>query len=79
MKILKRRKLRRIPNGETNVTREIHLLQKLNHPNVIRLVEVFSDEEKGKLYMVLDYCLAGLQYLLEIAPGKKFPEFQAQR
>ena len=41
VKIMKKRKLRKIPNGEANVEREIALLQELNHKNVMKLIEVF--------------------------------------
>ena len=77
MKILKRRKLRRIPNGEINVKREIALLKRLSHPNVIKLIEVIHNEEKQKMYLILDYCLGSLQDLLEVSPSKKFPVWQA--
>ncbi|KAL5486509.1 hypothetical protein EMCRGX_G018997 [Ephydatia muelleri] len=50
VKIMKQKKLRRIPNGEANVQREITILKKLQHKNVIELVEVFEDPEKQKLY-----------------------------
>ena len=104
VKILKRRKLKRIPNGEANVERfvgrdcfdslnhrvtqicffvgfffyrEIKLLQKLNHKNVIRLFEVMHNEEKQKMYLILEYCVSGLQELLESCPLKKLPVWQA--
>ncbi|CAG7835091.1 unnamed protein product [Allacma fusca] len=77
VKILKRRKLRRIPNGEQNVKREILLLKRLAHPNVIKLIEVIHNEEKQKMYLILDYCLGSLQDLLEVSPQKKFPIWQA--
>jgi len=79
VKILKTRKLRRIPNGEQNVEREIKLLKRLSHPNVIKLIEVIYNDEKQKMYLILDYCLGGLQSMLEIAPEKKFPIWQAHR
>jgi len=79
VKILKKRKLRRIPNGEANVDREIRLLRKLRHPNVIELIDVLFSEEKQKMYIVLEYCVAGLQDVLEVAPNKSFPPFQAHR
>ena len=41
VKIMKKRKLRKIPHGEANVEREIALLQELNHKNVMKLIEVF--------------------------------------
>lgn len=77
VKILKKRKLRRIPNGEQNVEREIKLLKRLSHPNVIKLIEVMFIEEKQKMYLVLEYCIGGLQDVLEISPDKKFPIWQA--
>lgn len=77
VKILKKKKLRRIPNGEANVKREIILLKRLHHRNVIQLIDVLENVEKQKMYMIMDYCVLGLQELLESAPGKKFPIFQA--
>ncbi|PSN51071.1 Serine/threonine-protein kinase STK11 [Blattella germanica] len=77
VKILKKRKLRRIPNGEQNVQREIQLLKILKHKNVIGLVDVLYNEEKQKMYMVLEYCVGGLQDMLESTPKKKFPLWQA--
>ena len=52
VKIMKKRKLRKIPNGEANVEREIKLLYELSHKNVMKLIEVLYNEEKGKIYMV---------------------------
>nr|XP_008509735.1 PREDICTED: serine/threonine-protein kinase STK11-like [Equus przewalskii] len=50
VKILKKKKLRRIPNGEANVKKEIQLLRRLRHRNVIQLVDVLYNEEKQKIY-----------------------------
>ncbi|KAL0966433.1 hypothetical protein UPYG_G00295250 [Umbra pygmaea] len=50
VKILKKKKLRRIPNGEANVKKEIQLLRRLQHKNVIHLVDVLYNEEKQKIY-----------------------------
>lgn len=77
VKILKKRKLRRIPNGEQNVDREIKLLKRLKHRNVIELVEVLINEEKQKMYLVMEYCVGGLQDMLENSPGRTFPQWQA--
>ena len=77
IKIMKRKKLKKIPRGEENVEREIQLISKLNHPNVLRLIEVFFNDEKGKIYMVLEYCCAVLNDMLEQSPVKKFPSWQA--
>ncbi|CAI9568396.1 unnamed protein product [Staurois parvus] len=77
VKILKKKKLRRIPNGEANVKKEIQLLRRLRHRNVIQLVDVLYNEEKQKMYMVMEYCVCGMQEMLDSVPEKKFPIFQA--
>ncbi|CAL1536439.1 unnamed protein product [Lymnaea stagnalis] len=77
VKILKRRKLRKIPNGEQNVQREIQLLKRLRHKNVIRLIDVMYNDEKQKMYIVMEYCASELQEMLESVPDKKFPIWQA--
>lgn len=76
VKILKKKKLRRIPNGEANVKKEIQLLRRLRHKNVIQLVDVLYNEEKQKMYMVMEYCVCGMQEMLDSVPEKCFPVFQ---
>lgn len=61
VKILTRRKLRRIPNGEQNVQREIKLLKQLKHKNVVALLDVLYNDEKQKMYLIMEYCVGGLQ------------------
>jgi len=51
----------------------------LEHRNVMRLHDVLYNEEKQKMYMILDYCVGGLQEMLESAPDKRFPIFQAHK
>lgn len=77
VKILKEKKLRRIPNGEQNVKREIKLLQFLNHKNVIKLVDKFYIKEKQKMYLIMEFCVGSLQGMLDSTPDKKFPQHQA--
>lgn len=77
VKIMKRRKLRRIPNGEQNVQREIQLLKRLSHPNVINLYDVIYDESKQKMYMIMEYCVGELQEMLDSTEKKRFPIWQA--
>uniref|UniRef100_A0A8C7ZR16 Serine/threonine-protein kinase STK11 n=1 Tax=Oryzias sinensis TaxID=183150 RepID=A0A8C7ZR16_9TELE len=80
VKILKKKKLRRIPNGEANVKKEIQLLRRLQHKNVIQLVDVLYNEEKQKIYpqpSFLNYCVCGMQEMLDSVPEKRFPVFQA--
>jgi len=59
--------------------REIQLMKQLEHRNVMRLHDVLYNDEKQKMYMILDYCVGGLQEMLENAPGKRFPIFQAHK
>jgi len=77
VKILKKRRLRKIPNGEENVKREIQMLKRLRHVNVIELFDVMHNEEKQKMYMIMEYCASELQKMLESSAEKKFPIWQA--
>ena len=49
----------------------------LNHKNVIRLFEVLHNAEKQKMYLIFEYCVSGLQELLDSSPLKKFPLWQS--
>ncbi|KAI4460446.1 serine/threonine-protein kinase stk11 [Holotrichia oblita] len=80
VKILKQKKLRRIPNGEQNVQREIRLLKLLKgdkHKNICNLVDILYNEQKQKMYLVMEYCVGSLQSLLDSTPSKRFPFYQA--
>lgn len=77
VKILKQRRLRRIPNGEQNVQSEIKILKKINHKNVVNLVDVLHNAEKQKMYLVMEFCVGSLQMMLDSTKLKKFPVFQA--
>jgi serine/threonine-protein kinase 11 len=77
VKIIKHSRLRKIMNGQANVAREIRILRRLNHWNVIKLTDVFRNDEKQKLYMVFEYCVGSLQQMLDAAPDKRFPEVQS--
>lgn len=77
VKILTKRNLRRIPNGEENVQREIQLLRVLTgNRNVIRLLDVMCNDAKEKMYLIMEYCVIGLQDLVNSAPEKHLPLFQ---
>nr|XP_036874072.1 serine/threonine-protein kinase STK11 isoform X6 [Manis javanica] len=58
-------------------SREIQLLRRLRHKNVIQLVDVLYNEEKQKMYMVMEYCVCGMQEMLDSVPEKRFPVSQA--
>lgn len=44
-----------------SVYREIKLLRTLKHKNVINLVDVLYSDEKEKMYLVMEFCVCGLQ------------------
>ncbi|XP_055862953.1 calcium/calmodulin-dependent protein kinase kinase 1-like isoform X5 [Biomphalaria glabrata] len=48
------RKNSRPPNPLERVYREIAILKKLDHPNVVKLVEVLDDPDEDKLYLVFE-------------------------
>ncbi|TGZ80310.1 kinase-like protein [Ascodesmis nigricans] len=46
-------------NSEVKVKREIAILKKIRHPNVVRLLEVIDDIRFKKVYLVLEYVIRG--------------------
>lgn len=78
IKILKKNRLKKIPNGLNNVEREINLLWRLSHKNIIQMTDVIFNDEKEKIYVVFEYCAATLNDLMERSPFKMFPRSQAQ-
>lgn len=57
--------------------REIKLLRKLKHKNVINLVDELYNHEKQKMYLIMEFCVGSLQGMLDSTPEKKFPQCQA--
>ena len=41
----------RISNQYENVVRELEILKKLDHPNVLRLIQVIDDPKYAKLFI----------------------------
>ncbi|XP_032597721.1 calcium/calmodulin-dependent protein kinase kinase 1 [Drosophila grimshawi] len=86
MKILSKKRLlrqaafmRRGPKQTTSpldrVYREIAVLKKLDHPNVVKLVEVLDDPLEDSLYMVFEWVKKG--EVLSIPTDKPLPEDRA--
>ena len=46
-------------NALEDVLREIAIMKKIDHPNLIRLHEVIDDESEDKLYMIIDFAIKG--------------------
>jgi hypothetical protein len=89
IKILKKSVLKRIRSGvrgnnnELNkVLKSIAIMKKLNHENVIKLLEVIDDPTQDKMFEVFEYASKG--QLLKLNPdgttvdGKKFDENTAR-
>ncbi|XP_044314745.1 uncharacterized protein LOC108041322 isoform X1 [Drosophila rhopaloa] len=86
MKILSKKRLlrqaglmRRGPRKATSpldrVYREIAVLKKLDHPNVVKLIEVLDDPLEDSLYMVFELVKQG--EVLRIPTDKPLPEKRA--
>lgn len=64
IKLLNRKEKPRLgrPQGcstEEKIHREIAILKKCHHSNIVRLIEVLDDESSRKIYLVLEYCAKG--------------------
>jgi calcium/calmodulin-dependent protein kinase kinase 2 len=44
----------------TLIREEIAIMKKLNHPNLVSLIEVLDDPDEDSLYMVLEMCKKGV-------------------
>lgn len=53
------RSLRAPAGQEEKVRREIAILKKCNHPNIVKLLEVLDDVKSRKIYLVLEYMEKG--------------------
>ncbi|KAJ6238573.1 serine/threonine-protein kinase stk11 [Anaeramoeba flamelloides] len=52
-------RLQRIPNGVESVKKEIETMKHLDHKNIMGLIDVFDFNEKGTLYIVLEFVSGG--------------------
>lgn len=57
--VLKKKKLGLQRNEYENVMREISILQRLKHPNIVNLFEVINDEEDDYIYLVMENLSGG--------------------
>lgn len=53
IKILSRRKLKRLPAGESTVKKEVEVLSKLRHVNIVEHIDYFTIDDKEKMYPLL--------------------------
>lgn len=55
----KRRRLGKLGNAEDKVKKEVAVLKKARHPNVVALLEVIDDPSRKKVYIVLEWVERG--------------------
>ena len=77
MKVFERKRLnnRFKPELLRSIKTEMAIMKKLDHPYVLKLLEIIDDESHHKLYLVMDYIKNGsLHRKISKAPEKKLPE-----
>jgi serine/threonine protein kinase len=65
----------RNPKKRDLIKREIQILRKVKHPNIIELYDVLMDENNDNVYLMLEYCDIG--DLKTFQNKKKFHEYKA--
>ena len=75
IKILEKSKIQDQGDRE-RISREIHILKIIRHPNIVQLYEIFEDEEK--LYLIMEYMPNG-ELFDHIVKSKKLKENEASR
>jgi [calcium/calmodulin-dependent protein kinase] kinase len=58
------------------IKEEIAIMKKLNHPNLVSLIEVLDDPEEDSLYMVLEMCKKGV--VMKVGLGEKSDPYDAE-
>ncbi|KAF7864220.1 uncharacterized protein EAF02_010188 [Botrytis sinoallii] len=58
------------------IKEEIAIMKKLNHPNVVSLIEVLDDPEEDSLYMVLEMCKKGV--VMKVGLGEKADPYDVE-
>ncbi|KLU89049.1 CAMKK/META protein kinase [Magnaporthiopsis poae ATCC 64411] len=57
------------------IREEVAIMMKLNHPNLVQLIEVLDDPEEDSLYMVLEMCKKGVVMQVGLDQvAKPYPE-----
>ncbi|KAB8300263.1 hypothetical protein EYC80_000469 [Monilinia laxa] len=58
------------------IKEEIAIMKKLNHPNLVNLIEVLDDPEEDSLYMVLEMCKKGV--VMKVGLGEKADPYDVE-
>jgi [calcium/calmodulin-dependent protein kinase] kinase len=67
----------RVQDSWDKVKREVAIMKKLSHPNVVRLYEVIDDQENDNLFLIMDYVEHGA--VMQGASPKPISEDEARR
>ncbi|CAK61473.1 unnamed protein product (macronuclear) [Paramecium tetraurelia] len=73
IKILEKSRIEQ-PADFTRIQREIHILRKLRHPNIVQLYEILESE--SKIYLIMEY-VSGGELFQHIVKNKKLSEQDA--
>ncbi len=52
-------------------------MKKLDHPNLVQLIEVLDDPEEDSLYMVLEMCKKGV--VMKVGLGEMADQYDSER
>lgn len=74
MKCIQKKRLKEGANE--NLLKEFHLLKSIDHPNILRLYELYQDQTN--YYLITEYCKGG-SILDVIRDCDDFSEFDAMR
>jgi [calcium/calmodulin-dependent protein kinase] kinase len=58
------------------IKEEIAIMKKLNHPNLVQLIEVLDDPAEDSLYMVLEMCKKGV--IMKVGLDEKADPYDAE-
>lgn len=58
------------------IKEEIAIMKKLDHPNLVSLIEVLDDPDEDSLYMVLEMCKKGV--IMKVGLGEKADPYDSE-
>ncbi|TPX09000.1 uncharacterized protein E0L32_009579 [Thyridium curvatum] len=59
------------------IREEIAIMKKLNHPNLVQLIEVLDDPDEDSLYMVLEMCKKGV--IMKVGIGETAEPYEEEQ
>ena len=59
------------------IREEVAIMKKLNHPNLVQLIEVLDDPEDDSLYMVMEMCKKGV--VMKVGLGESAKPYEEEK